>query len=97
VPNYELTEAADEDLSDIYAFTYIEFGERQADVYFESLEGCSTRLADNPQLGRAVSFVREGYRLFVHKRHLIYNKLARPGILVVRVLGPGMTPESHLP
>lgn len=38
MPRYELTEAADADLSEIYAFTYVEFGEWQADAYFESLE-----------------------------------------------------------
>lgn len=96
MPRYELTQAADEDLSDIYAFTYLDFGERQADAYFESLEDCLNHLARNPSLGRAVSAVRDGYRLFVHKRHSVYYQPSRLGILVVRVLGPGMDPESHL-
>ena len=96
MPRYELTEAADKDLSDIYAFTYVEFGERQADAYFESLEECLSRIADNPGLGRDVAFLREGYRLFVHQRHSIYYKPARSRILVVRVLGPGMMPVAHL-
>ena len=96
MPKYELTEAADKDLSDIYTFTYVEFGERQADVYFESLEECLTRLAENPQLGRDVAFLRKAYRLFVHQRHSIYFKRAPSGILIVRVLGPGMMPESQL-
>ena len=95
MPKYELTEAADADLSDIYA--YIEFGERQADAYFESLEDCFTRIADNPRLGRDIAFLRKGYRLFVHKRHSIYYKPVSSGILVVRVLGPGMIAEAHLP
>lgn len=94
---YELSEAADADLSDIYAFTFTEFGERQADAYFESLEECLTRLADNPKLGREIGFVRDSYRLFVHQRHSIYYTLAKSGILVVRVLGPGMNPDAHLP
>ena len=97
MPRYELTEAADEDLSNIYVFTYTEFGERQANAYFESLEDRMGRLADNPRLGRDISFVREGYRLFVHNRHAIYYQPTGFGILVVRVLGPGMMPETHLP
>ena len=94
---YELTDAADADLSDIYAFTFKEFGERQADAYFESLEECLTRLAGSPKLGREIGFVRRDYRLFVHQRHSIYYTSAKSGILVVRVLGPGMNPDAHLP
>ena len=96
MPKYELTESADEDLTNIYSFTYSEFSERQADAYFESLEECLGRLADNPKMGRSVSFLRKGYRLLVHQRHSIYYKPTRSGILVVRVLGPGMIPEAHL-
>ena len=71
--SYELTEAADTDLSDIYAFTFTEFGELQADAYFESLEESLERLADSPGLGREIGFVRSNYRLFVHRRHSFYT------------------------
>ena len=94
---YGLSEAADRDLSDIYAFTYGEFGERQADAYFESLEECLTRLATNPKLGRECDRLRTGYRLFVHKRHSIYYKETRSGMFIVRVLGPGMVTDRNLP
>jgi toxin ParE1/3/4 len=97
VARYELSEAADADLTDIYAFTFTEFGERQADAYFESLEECLTRLAGSPDLGRKIGFLRRNYRLFVHQRHSIYYTPAKSGILVVRVLGPGMNHDAHLP
>ena len=97
MPKYRLTESADKDLTDIYAYTYGEFGERQADTYFQSLEECFGRLAEAPQLGRDASHLRAGYRLFVHKRHSVYYQPSRTGILVVRVLGPGMMPERNLP
>ncbi|UCG73948.1 MAG: type II toxin-antitoxin system RelE/ParE family toxin [Chromatiales bacterium] len=91
--SYQLSRAADKDLTDIYAFTVTEFGERQADLYFGSLEDCLTRLAANPRLGRDAGAVRKGYRRFVHRRHSIYYKRTREGILVIRVLGPGMLAE----
>ncbi len=97
MPRYELSEAADADLSGIYAFTFAEFGERQADAYFESLEDCLRRLAVNSRLRREIGFVRQSYRLFVHQSHSIYYKETKSGILVVRVLGPGMSPDAHLP
>jgi toxin ParE1/3/4 len=97
VARYELSKAADEDLSNIYAYTFQEFGERQADAYFDALEESLIDLASNPDLGRDVSFVRSGFRLFVHQRHSIYYKPLRSGIIVIRVLGPGMSPRVNLP
>jgi plasmid stabilization system protein ParE len=73
------------------------FGEVQADAYFDSLEQRLSGLADNPQLGLNVSSLREGYRRFVHMRHSIYYRQTRTGIRVVRILGPGMSPERNLP
>jgi len=93
VAKYALSRAADIDLTDIYTFTHNEFGEQQADLYFSSIDDCLTRLAVNPRLGRDVGFVRKGYRRFVHRRHSIYYQSTSDGILVVRVLGPGMLAE----
>jgi toxin ParE1/3/4 len=89
VARYELTASADEDLVDIYTYSFIRFGEAQADAYFESLERCLNRLAENPQLGRDVSFIRKGYRRFIHRRHSIYFTAVRQGISISRILGPG--------
>jgi toxin ParE1/3/4 len=97
VPKYALSKAADKDLSDIYVYTYREFGERQADAYFASLEELLSRLGENPSLGVDVSATREGYRRFVHRRHTIYYTVDKKGIFVVRVLGPGMAADRHIP
>jgi len=58
VPKYQLTNAADEDLYDLYSYSFVEFGEHRADAYFESLENCLQRLAENPKLGMDVSGLR---------------------------------------
>lgn len=97
MPRYQLTNAADQDLSDIYAYSFVEFGEKRADAYFESLEECLQRLAENPKLGMDIGSLRLKYLRFVHQRHSIYYKKSRSGILVVRVLGPGMSQDRNLP
>jgi toxin ParE1/3/4 len=97
VARYSLSKAADKDLSDIYAYTHREFGELQADAYFASLEELLSKLSDNPNLGVDVSALREGYRRFVHKRHAIYYTSEGKRIFVVRILGPGMAAERHIP
>jgi toxin ParE1/3/4 len=92
VAEYALSAAAERDLAGIYAYTFGEFGDTQADRYFESIEDCLVRLAANPSLGREVEQIREGYRRLVHRRHSIYYQASGQGIYVVRVLGPGMVP-----
>jgi toxin ParE1/3/4 len=96
VRKYELSRAADHDLDDIYAYTFREFGALQADVYFESLEECLGKLAENPLLGVDVSNIRAGYRRFVHQRHTLYYKKVRAGVRIIRILGPGMSIERSM-
>lgn len=93
---YELSRAADRDLDEIYVYTFREFGALQADVYFESLEACLTKLAENPLLGVDASNVRAGYRRFVHQRHTLYYRKVRTGVRIVRILGPGMSVELSI-
>lgn len=88
---YELSRAADRDLDDIYVYTYRQFGVLQADAYFESLEKCLSKLAENPALGVDASNVRPGYRRFIHQRHTVYYKKTKAGARVMRILGPGMS------
>jgi toxin ParE1/3/4 len=96
VAKYELSRAADRDLDDIYVYTYRQFGPLQADVYFESLEECLGKLAENPLLGIDASNIRAGYRRFVHQRHTLYYKKIKAGVRIMRVLGPGMSVERSL-
>ena len=93
---YDLSRAADRDLDDIYVYTFRQFGALQADVYFESLEECFGKLAENPALGVDASNVRAGYRRFVHQRHTLYYKRAKTRVRIIRVLGPGMSVERSM-
>lgn len=93
---YELSRAADRDLDDIYVYTFRQFGVLQADIYFESLEECLGKLAENPLLGVDASNVRGGYRRFVHQRHTLYYKKVRTGVRIIRILGPGMSIERSM-
>lgn len=97
MPEYCLSNAAGKDLEEIYEYSFLEFGEQRADAYFESLEECLQKLAEIPTLGMDISTLRDGYLRFVHQRHSIYYKTLKHGIIVVRILGPGMSPDRNLP
>jgi len=93
---YELTEAADHDLNDIYIYSYREFGEAKADAYFRSLEDCFERLAEFPDIGRSIEHIRPDYFRFPHASHTVYFMKVTGGIRIVRVLHQRMDPERHV-
>jgi toxin ParE1/3/4 len=54
----ELTKAADADLTEIYVYSYREFGEARAEAYFLSLGRCFEQLARFPGMGRSIDYIR---------------------------------------
>ena len=60
--NYKLTEDAKDDLRLIYMYGVKEFGEAQADIYFDELFNRFEQIAESPYLYQAVDHIREGYR-----------------------------------
>jgi toxin ParE1/3/4 len=93
---FELSEAADRDLTDIYIYSYRHFGEHQADAYLIALEHCFAQLADAPGLGRAIDYVRAGYYRFRHASHVVFYVPTGFGVRIVRVLHERMDWDRHL-
>lgn len=94
--SFELSEAADRDLTGIYRYSYRQFGVEQADAYLFALEQCFARLAQFPQLGRSIEHLRRGYFRFEHASHTVFYVRTEDGIRVIRVLHERMDPDRHL-
>lgn len=86
MPEYRLSGKADEDLGEIYVYSYQRFGEAKADAYLLALEERFFLLADQPSLGRRIDHIREGYLRWDHESHSIFYKTTDDGIIVMRVL-----------
>lgn len=69
------------------------WGEAQAGKYLSEIESCCKRLAETPLSGRACEKVRPGLRRMEQGKHVIFYRVQREGILVVRVLHERMLPE----
>lgn len=93
---FELSEATDRDLAGIYRYSYRNFGAEQADAYLLSIEQCFARLAQFPQLGLSIDYLRRNYFRFEHASHTIFYVRAEFGIRVIRVLHECMDPDRHL-
>lgn len=93
---FELSQAADRDLTDIYIYSYRTFGPETADAYLASMEDCFRRLAEFPGLGRDIGHMRAGYFRFEHASHTVFFTKTGGGIRIVRVLHERMDPDRHL-
>jgi toxin ParE1/3/4 len=94
--SYELSGPADRDLTDIYVYSYRQFGESKADDYLLALYDCFPLLADQPTMGRSIHYLRAGYFRFEHAHHTVFYLKTEGGIRIMRVLHERMDPERHL-
>jgi len=94
--SYELSGPADRDLTEIYVYSYRQFGESTADAYLLALHECFELLAQQPAMGRSIQYLRAGYFRFEHARHTVFYVRTAVGIRVMRVLHERMDPERHL-
>jgi toxin ParE1/3/4 len=88
---------AQADIIDIAAYTLANWGERQMARYIDSLHERFVDLASHPEMGRRRDEIRRGYRSIVHGSHIVFYRLTRRELVIVRVLHGRMNPERHIP
>jgi len=90
------TQHAENDLIEIWFYSYNEWGESTADYYLDQLNTGICRLLEHPELGMDCHYVREGYRRYPINKHLVFYKVKNTEIEIVRVLHESMDIDSHL-
>ena len=96
MPEHRLSDKAISDIGDIARYTIEQFGIEQARIYRDSMIACFQSLSETPGIGRRVDHLREGYRRFDHRSHVIFYKRDGQDILIVRVLHKRMNAPRHL-
>ena len=84
---YRLTENAKEDLRRIYRRGLREYGEAQADEYYNALFDRFEQIAEQPFLYPAVDDIREGYRRSVCGVDSIYYRIEGETVEVMAIIG----------
>jgi toxin ParE1/3/4 len=84
--HFIFTKKAETDLIEIYRYSFLNYGERQADFYIEALKQKCRFLADNPLLYRERDEFTTPVRIHHHKKHLIVYTLERDHIVIIRLL-----------
>ena len=85
--NYRINEDAKADLQRIYRRGVLEFGEEQADRYFDALFERFDELAVQPYQYQAVDEIRSGYRRSVCGVDSIYYRIVGSTVEIMRILG----------
>jgi len=83
---YHLSEAADQDLDQIFDYTKDKHGENQAVSYLLSFEKIFKTLSSNPALGRTRLEIKRGLRSISNGEHVVFYRVMRNSIRIVRVL-----------
>ena len=79
--DYSLSKIARAKISDIYEYSLLTFGERQADAYVDSLFEIFDRLEELPNMGRAW----RRWRRHEHAEHIIFYMVGGDGIEIVEI------------
>ena len=84
-PAYRFAPAADEDLTDIWLYSYATWGEDRADRYIEALHTCCERIAAGAAHVRPVPTVDE-VKSHHCRHHYIFFVEQRETVVVIAVL-----------
>lgn len=81
-----LSPLAEKDLEEIWFYTFKTWGKKQANLYLSEFESAFTSLASNPLQAVACDEIRAGYRYWSLNKHLIFFKINKDNIEIIRIL-----------
>ena len=93
---YTLTQAAQDDITNIRKFTTQQWGSAQSKKYLAELRRTITLIASSPALGRERVDILPSVFSFPHASHVIYYISHQKQITVFGVLHKSMVPLNHL-
>lgn len=95
-PEYRLAPLAEQDLADIWVYTFRNWSREQADSYHAGIIDAFEGLLTGRKVGRPVD-VRESYLKYAVGSHMIYYRKTRGGLDIMRILHQRMDVSRHLP
>lgn len=94
---YKLTNQAVEDLTNIWEYTFEKWSEKQAEIYYKMLVENFEHIAENPNIGKSYSEIKEELFGLKANRHIIfYRKLINNPIEITRILHEQMDLKNRI-
>ncbi len=85
--SYKVTVDAQADLERIWRRGFKEWGEAQADTYYNAIFDRFALLAEQPYLYPTAEYIREGYRKSVCGVDTIYYRIVGDTVEIMNILG----------
>ncbi|SDB59011.1 toxin ParE1/3/4 [Flavobacteriaceae bacterium MAR_2010_188] len=86
---YVLSEEAGNDIEEIFDFGAYKFGNAQALNYLINMQGHFEALAKNPLIGKKRNDIKKGLFSLPYASHIIFYRILKNQIRIVRVLYGG--------
>jgi toxin ParE1/3/4 len=90
----ETSTHADADIEDIISQSVENWGETQAAVYYEAISTAIRRLGAYHDIGRLRNDLFPGCRSFPVEQHVLYYRIHRHVVIVLRILHRRMNPRG---
>ena len=84
-----LSKSTQDDIDDIFSYGTTHFGNTIAIEYLVELNSCFTMLAEQPGAGRNRDEIKRGLLSFPFKSHIIFYRVFKDHIRIVRVFYGG--------
>ncbi|MCR9182932.1 MAG: type II toxin-antitoxin system RelE/ParE family toxin [Flavobacteriaceae bacterium] len=84
--HYVLSQKTEEDIEDIYNYGIYRFGKDQALDYLISLQSYLHILVKNPEVGKQRDEIKKGLYSFPYASHIIFYRIFKNHIRIVRIL-----------
>lgn len=91
-----LSEVARADLIDIWRTTFETWGPDQADTYLDDIDRAMNGLIANPLIGADCSDIVQGVRRQITGRHVVFYRVSKDTVFVIRVLHQSMDMKRQL-
>ncbi len=83
---YILSKKSQEDIESIYDYGKYRFGENLAIQYLIELKNCFENLSQNPEIGKKRNEIKQGLYSFPFISHVIFYRILRNHVRIVRIL-----------
>src|SRR5664279_4187819 len=93
---YVISKKAITDLEEIWLYTADKWSIDQADRYYHLIFEEINFICKNPNSGKPMEYIRKGYRVAKVKFHLIFYKVEKVTVQIIRILHERMDIENRL-
>ena len=91
-----ISENAQDDLENIYLYSFNSWGELQANLYVKALNQAILMLIENPYIGKVAEDINKAFRYFPANKHIVFYSILESELRILRILHESAHYKAHL-